>query len=76
MKLSIPSSATKNPLISWRNHESQFSNVAFPAKQILGIPRSQIETKKVFSLARVLITLQQSCLQVENLDMITTIVKN
>jgi len=76
MKLSIPSFASKDPLVWWRNHEGQFSNVAFLTKQILDIPRSQIETKRIFSLARVLIALQQSCLQVENLDMIITIVKN
>jgi hypothetical protein len=60
MKLSIPSSASKDPLVWWRNHEGQFSNVAFLTKQILDIPRSQIETKRIFSFARVLIALEQS----------------
>ncbi len=58
MKLSIPSSASKDPLIWWHNYEGQFSNVAFLAKQILGISRSQIETKRVFSLVGVLIALR------------------
>jgi hypothetical protein len=50
--------------------------VVFLAKQILGIPRSQIETKRVFSLVIVLIILQRCQLQVENLDRIIKIVKN
>ncbi len=37
MKLSIPSSTSKDPLVWWHNHEGQFSNVAFLAKQILNI---------------------------------------
>jgi len=37
--------------------------------------RSQIVTKRVFSFARVLITLQRCQLQVENWDRIITIVK-
>jgi hypothetical protein len=36
------------------------------AKQILGILRSQIETKKMFSLATVLATLQSCGLSMEN----------
>jgi hypothetical protein len=46
------------------------------AKQIFGIPRSQIETKRVFNLARILTTLQRCHLHVENLDRIITIGKN
>ncbi len=75
-RLSIPCATCEDPLAWWCNYEGQFSNVVFLAKQILGIPRSQIETKKVFSLARVLITLQRCQLQVINLDKIITIVKN
>jgi hypothetical protein len=58
MKLSIPPSASKNPLVCWHNYEGQFSNVAFLAKQILSISRSQIETKRIFSLVGVLIALR------------------
>jgi hypothetical protein len=38
-------------------HESQFPNVGFLAKQILGMLSSQIKTEWVFSLAGVLTTL-------------------
>ncbi len=56
-KISIPFFTSKNPFV-WRcNHEGQFPNVAFIAKQILSILRSQIETKRVFNLARILIVL-------------------
>jgi hypothetical protein len=46
------------------------------AKHILGILWSQIETKRIFNLVRVLIALWRCHLQVENLDRIMTIVKN
>jgi hypothetical protein len=58
MKLSISSSAYKDPLVWWHKYEGRFSNVAFLTKQILGISRSQIETKGVFSLIGVLTTLR------------------
>ncbi len=43
---------------------------------IMGIPSSQIETKWVFSLVRVLKALRCSYLQVENMDRIIIVVKN
>jgi hypothetical protein len=75
-RLSIPPTTYENPLAWCCNHEGQFSNVAFMAKHIIRILGSQIETKRVFSLARVLTTLWRCHLQVENLDRIITIVKN
>jgi hypothetical protein len=51
-------------------------NVGFLAKQILGIPRSQIEIERGFSLVGVLTTLKCCRLQVDNLDCIITVVKN
>jgi hypothetical protein len=65
-----------DPLAWWRINETQFPNVNFLTKQILGIPRSQIETKHVFSLVGVLIALKHYRLQVDNLDQIITMVKN
>jgi len=44
------------------------SIVGFCTKQILRIVRSQIETKRIFSLARILTSLKRCCLQLENLD--------
>jgi hypothetical protein len=49
--------ACENPFIWCCNHEGQFSNVAFMAKQIIGIARTQIEINRVFKLVRVLTTL-------------------
>ncbi len=57
-------------------HEGQFPNVVFFAKQIMGIPSSQIEIKWVFSLVGVLKALRCSHLQVENMDQIIIVVKN
>jgi hypothetical protein len=51
-------------------------NIGFLAKQILGIPRSQIEIERGFSLVGVLTTLKRCRLQVDNLDCIITVVKN
>ncbi len=50
--------------------------MAFLANQIFCIPRSHIETKRVFSLVGMCTTLWQFRLQMENLDRIITIVKN
>jgi hypothetical protein len=52
-----------DPLTLWRTHEGQFPNVAFLAKQILGILSFWIETKRVFNLVGVL--MRCSYLQVE-----------
>jgi hypothetical protein len=51
-RLSIPSSTFKDPLLWWLNHEGQFPNVAFLAKQIFGFPRSHIETKRCLILLK------------------------
>jgi hypothetical protein len=75
-KHSIPSSACANPLTWWQMYEGQFPNVAFYAKQILGIPVSQIEIKEVLNLVGVLITLRCCHLQVENMDWIVIVVKS
>jgi len=47
-----------DPLAWWHIHEGHFLNMGFLVKQILGIVGSQIETKRVFSLASVLTTLK------------------
>jgi hypothetical protein len=59
-----------------QSHENQFPIVGFLAKQILGIPGSQIKIERVLNLVGVLIALQCYCLQVENLDHIIMVVKN
>jgi hypothetical protein len=65
-----------DPLAWWWIHETQFPNVNFLAKQILGILGSHIETERVFNLASGLTTLRRCKLKVDNLDRIITMVKN
>ncbi len=65
-----------NPIIWWKTHKGQFSNVGFLAKRVFGIVRSQIEIEKMFSLIGVLTTLKSCRLQVQNLDQIITIINN
>jgi hypothetical protein len=51
----IPEDDLKDPLAWWKKHECQYPHVGFLARQSLGIPRSQIETKCIFSIASVLL---------------------
>jgi hypothetical protein len=46
----------------WWIHETQFPNVSFFAKYLLGILGSQIETKRVFNLVGVLTPLRRCSL--------------
>jgi hypothetical protein len=57
-RLSISLATCVDPLAWWWIHETQFSNVSFFAKQILGILGSHIEIARVFSLASGLTTLR------------------
>ncbi len=75
-RLSVSPTICVDPLAWWRIHETQFPNVSFLAKYILGILGSQIEIERVFSFTGVLITLRCYRLQVDNLDKIITMVKN
>jgi len=65
-----------SPLQWWKDHAKQFSNVTFLAHQLLGIPGSQIGTRHIFSIARILTSLQQCQLGMENLDKLVMILKN
>jgi hypothetical protein len=58
MRLSISLVTCVDPLTWWQIHETQFLNVNFLVKQILGILRSQIEIECVFNLASGLTTLR------------------
>jgi hypothetical protein len=49
----------KCPLQWWEKHESMFLTIGFCARQILGIIGFQIETKKIFSLTGILISLKK-----------------
>ncbi len=49
----------KCPLQWWEKHEIIFLTINFCARQILGIVGFQIETKKIFSLVGILISLKR-----------------
>ncbi len=60
----------------WEKHENMFPIVGFCAKQILGIVGSQIETKRIFSLTRILTSFKRCHLQSKNLDKLIFVNKN
>ncbi len=72
----VDSKEIKCPLEWWEKHESLFPIVGFLARQILGIPKSQVETKHIFSLARFLTNLKRCHLQCDNLEILTFVTKN
>lgn len=55
---------------------SQFLNVCFLAKQIVGILGNQIECESIFSILRVLTSLGKCRLGLTNLDALVMICKN
>jgi hypothetical protein len=74
-RLSILPSTFVGPFAQWQTHKSQFLNVSFLAKPILGILASQFEIECIFSFVVALMTLLHYYLQVENLDMIIMVMK-
>lgn len=64
------------PLLWWKEHESRFPTVAFVARQFLGIPGSQIECERIFSIAGILTSLRRCRLGTENLNALVMIQKN
>ena len=67
---------SKCPLQWWKLHEPKFPTVALLARQIPGIPGSQIETERIFSIAGVLTALRRCRLQTKNLDKMIFVLKN
>jgi hypothetical protein len=53
-----------------------FSIVGFCVGKIFGIIGSQIETKRIFSLARIFTSLRRCCLQSKKLDKLIFVNKN
>lgn len=49
----MPLKEAKDPLISWSKYEKMFFTIAYFEKTILTMLANQIETKKVFSIARI-----------------------
>lgn len=64
------------PLQWWKEHEKRFPTVGFVARQLLGIPGSQIECERIFSIAGILTSLRRCRLGTENLDALVMIQKN
>ncbi len=66
----------KCPFQWWEQQESMFRIVGFYARQILGIVRSQIGTKRIFSLTKILTNLKKCCLQSKHLEKLIFVKKN
>ncbi len=64
------------PLKWWKEQEVKFPIVGFLAKQFLAILGFQIETKRIFNLARILIGLKHCRFELINLDNLVMIYKN
>jgi len=60
----------------WGKHETMFLIIGFLVRQILGIVRSQIETKLIFSLVGIFTNLRRCCLQLKNLENLIFVSKN
>jgi hypothetical protein len=73
---SVVSIETFNSFGWWAEHEQQFPNITFLARQILGIIGLYIETERIFSMAEIIIGLKHYCLGIENLDKLILIMKN
>jgi hypothetical protein len=66
----------KNLLQWWEQHESRFHAIGFLVKQILRIVSSHIETKHIFSLVEILVSLNRCWLQSKNLDELVFVSQN
>jgi hypothetical protein len=53
----VPLEEAKIPLLWWSKHERLLSTVGYLSKAILSITGSQIETKRMFSVTRILTNL-------------------
>ncbi len=60
----------------WRENRSHYPIIASVAKDIHGIPASQVEVERIFSIAGILTGMRRCNLGVLNLDSIVKIVKN
>lgn len=57
-----------NPLAWWRDHESEFPNIARLARRILAIPATSAPSERVFSTAGLTIAKDRASLQPETAD--------
>jgi hypothetical protein len=63
-------------ILWWSKHEGQFPTIAYLTRAILGKPGSQIETKRVFSIAGILASLHCCRLGSNNLDLLVLLIRN
>jgi hypothetical protein len=68
-RLHVADGECDGPLLWWREHEKEFPNVAFLARQILGIVGSQVELERLFSISGVITSLQRRKLGIDKLGM-------
>lgn len=68
-RLHVADGECDGPLLWWREHEKEFPNVAFLARQILGIVGSQVELERLFSISGVITSLQRRKLGMDKLGM-------
>ncbi len=66
----------ENPLRWWVNHAMQFPHVSFLACQMLRIVGFQIEIVQIFNVDGIITNLQQSRLEIDNLDHLVLVTKN
>lgn len=75
-RLHVADGEYDSPLAWWRKHEKEFRNVAFLARQILGIVGSQVEIENIFSIAGVILSQQRRRLGINHLEKLAFISKN
>ncbi len=66
----------KTPFFGGQSMKDKFSTNAYLTRTILGIPRNQIKTKRVFSIVGILIGLCWCWLGAKNLDLLVLLIKN
>lgn len=75
-RLQIPVEEAASPLAWWKANATRFPSLAYLARQFLGIPGSQIETERIFSVAGVLTSLRRCRLGLSNVNGLIMIYKN
>lgn len=75
-RLHIDPKDCENPLAWWKDHEVQFPNVGFLARQILGIVGTQVETERIFSVVGLITAARRRHIGPDNLNKLVLIREN
>ena len=75
-RLQIPVEEAASPLAWWKTNATRFPTLAYLARKFLGIPGSQIETERIFSVAGILTSLRRCRLGLSNVNGLIMIYKN